>query len=162
MVVDEDLSVVKLGEVVLQGSESKVRLISEADMRAAKEVFKKREGAYPLNTDMPTIEQASASLALVFVKNSIYVDFAVFGPHGDRLIKRVRFEAMVVGPDGKLQRVELLGPASYREWYLSFRVFRTLCIMFDIIATAILDRYCDTNSRAGRRISRGMGIGVSG
>ena len=60
-------------------------------------------GAYPLKTEMPTIEQASAFLALVFVRSSSYVDFAVFGPHGDRLMKSVRFEAMVVGPDGKLQ-----------------------------------------------------------
>ena len=140
-VVDEDLSVVKLGEVVLQGSESKVKLISEADLRAATLVYKKREGAYPEKEDLPTLEQASAFLALIFVKNSVYVDFAVFGPHGDRLIKRVGFEAMAIGPDGKMQRVEMLGPASYREWYLSFRVFRTLCIMFELVSPARLDRY---------------------
>ena len=35
----------------------------------------------------------------------------------------------------------MLGPATYREWGISYRVFRTLCIMLGIITPAWLDRY---------------------
>ena len=77
------------------------------------------------------------------------MDFALFGPHGDRLIKRRRFEALIRGADGTFQKVELLGPGSYREWELSYRVFRTLCIMFNVIVPAWLDRY----SRMVRRFA---------
>ena len=74
-------------------------------------------------------------------RESVSVDFAIFGPHGDRLIKMRKFDTMVQGPDGRMHRVEMLGPSTYREWLSSYRVFRTLCIMFDVIVPAWLDRY---------------------
>ena len=101
----------------------------------------KKEGADPENIESPARQQATAFLAIIDETDSIYLDFAVFGPHGDRLIKARRFDALVQGVDGTFHKVELLGPSSYREWLLAYRVFRTLCIMFDVICPAFLDRY---------------------
>ena len=79
-ILDDDLNTVKLGNVAIQGSESKVTLITVADMRAGKENYKTREGAYPTKMEMPTREQASAFLALLRERESVFLDFAVFGP----------------------------------------------------------------------------------
>ena len=139
--VVDDLCTVKLSEVALQGTETKVALIAADKMREGKKRYKLHEGADPEPEEAPTREQASAFLAILLQLMSIYLDFAVFGPFGSRLIKRRRFDALVPGPDNLFMKVELAGPGSYREWELCWRCFRTLCIMWNIICPAFLDRY---------------------
>ena len=139
--VVDSLGTVKLDQVALQGSEAKVKLVSLERMREGRRRYRKREGSYPTKVESPTREQVSAFLAILEETDSIYLDFAVFGPHGDRLIKQRRFDALIQAADGTFKKVELLGPATYREWLLIYRVFRTLCIMYDVIVPAFLDRY---------------------
>ena len=137
----DDLTTVKLSEVVLQGCDIKVPLIDLQLMRDAKNRFKQKEGDKPLKEESPTREQATGFLALLKVRESIFLDFAVFGPHGGRLLKQRRFDAMVYGPDGILKKIEMMGPSNYREWEAIYKVFRTLCIGHDVIDNAWLDRY---------------------
>ena len=54
---------------------------------------------------------------MVFDLSRIFVDFAVWGPHGDRMVKQHYFKGWVFGPNGKLHKVEIRGPPSYKYWY---------------------------------------------
>ena len=72
---------------------------------------------------------------------SISAAFAILGPLGDRLIRMRKFETLVQGADGRMQKVEMLDPAAYREWEYPYRVFRALCITFGVIVPAWLGRY---------------------
>ena len=139
--MQDDLTAVKLSEVVLQGCDIKVPMIDLKAMREANARFVKKEGAKPLKEEKPTREQATGFLAPLKVRESIFLDFAVFGPHGDRLLKQRRFDALVHGPDGILREIETFGQSFYREWEAIYRVFRTLCIGHDVIDNAWLDRY---------------------
>ena len=112
--IEDDINTVAFNETVRQGSSTKVRMISLAKMREGKARYKAVEGAFPRKDEMPTREQASAFLALIEERESVSVDFAIFGPHGDRLIKMRKFDTMVQGADGRMQKVAMLGPATYR------------------------------------------------
>ena len=93
--IEDDINTVAFNETVRQGSSTKVRMVSLEKMREGKARYKQCEGAYPRKEEMPTREQASAFLALLEERESVSVDFAIFGPHGDRLIKMRKFDTMV-------------------------------------------------------------------
>ena len=96
-IVLDDLNTASLGGTVLQGSITKVKLIYLAKMREGRQRYREREGADPEKEEAPTREQASAFLALLEERESVSVDFAIFGPHGDRLMKMRKFDTMAHG-----------------------------------------------------------------
>ena len=104
MVLD-DLTTVKLSEVVLQGCDIKAPMIDLHLMRDAKNRFKQKDGDKPFKEESPAREQATGVLALLKVRESISLGFAAFGPHGGRLLKQRRFDAMVYGPDGVPRKI---------------------------------------------------------
>ena len=76
----DDLTTVKLSEVVLHGCDIKVPMVDLQLMRDAKNRFKQKEGDKPLKEESPAREQATGFLALLKVRESIFLDFAVFAP----------------------------------------------------------------------------------
>ena len=95
----DDLCMAQLSEVTIQGTQTRVALIAAEKVREGNRRHGAMEGADPEPEEAPTREQASAFLATSFQLLSIYLDFAVFGAFGSRLIKRRRFDALTPGPD---------------------------------------------------------------
>ena len=50
---------------------------------------------------------------------------------------------MVLGANGEFTRGELLGPMDFDQWSACYKVFRTACIMLDLICPSALDEYSD-------------------
>ena len=73
----------------------------------------------------------------------LYVDFAVWGPFGHRISKKMKMVGLVMGPKGELHQTECFGPSTFSDWEQSFRVFRTGCMMLEAISSSALDQYHD-------------------
>ena len=49
------------------------------------------------------------------------MDFAVWGPHGNRLLRQQRLSGMAFNSESELVNVELLGPGTIDVWKEAFR-----------------------------------------
>ncbi len=67
-------------------------------------------------------------------KSAPYLDFAVWGPYGHRIAKKVQMTGMVIGHKGELKNVEIFGPSSFADGEQCFRVFRTACLMINAVS----------------------------
>ena len=139
----DQTTMVNLNDVVRQGSEMKVPLISNEEFQAARKVYRAKEGDYPEAGEQPTIEQCSAFLALMRKFQKIGVDFAIFVPHGDRFMQKRHFTSRQLDSAGNFTYVEVYGPPNFKEWMLCWRVFTVLCIMFNVVSPGRLRRYAD-------------------
>ena len=71
----------------------------------------KAEGRGPPNDERPTIDQATAFLALIKSNTSIYCDCANLVPHGDRALMRRHSTAGALAASGTYQPIEIYAPA---------------------------------------------------
>ena len=140
---EDQTQVVYLIDVVKQGCDIKVPRMSDEEFRAARKVYKKAEGDWPAIGESPTIEQASAFIALMTKFRNIAVDFAIFVPHGDRALMRRHFTSRVMDSRGRWSYVETCGPPNLMEWMARWRVFTCLCIMLKVVSAGKLRRYAD-------------------
>ena len=69
------------------------------------------------------------------------VDFAVWGPHGLRIERKLRLSGQVFAPDGTLRSVEIAGPPDVNVWMASYDVFATGAIMLNVLDLGILLQY---------------------
>ena len=128
----DPLTTVNIMDVYLQGPEPcRVPLMPNSDYQGGLDRYKEVEGREPPLDRRPTIEQATAFLAVLAKRNSIYADYAILVPHGDRALMRRHFTSRVLNSNGDYQIVEVYGPPSFREWLECHRVWETLCIMFN-------------------------------
>ena len=74
------------------------------------------EPAVPHPEMEPTIEQLSAIAGILKNGGVPYADFAIWGPFGNRLRRKLVFEGYALGPNGEVHMKELKGPSSYDEW----------------------------------------------
>jgi len=70
-------------------------------------------------------------------------DFAVFGLHGNRLLRRLHFTATFMDAEGHTFKKELPGPPDYQTWWCCFKPYRTGLIMHNIADTEHLDNYSE-------------------
>ena len=70
-----------------------------------------------------------------------YVDFAIFGPHGCRMERRLRLQAVRFGSGGEIQPIEVFGPSTFDAWRLSYGVFLTAMVMLKAIDLGLLINY---------------------
>jgi hypothetical protein len=134
---------IKLSQVVDQTSDEEARMLDQVAIRAAYARYDARLGGSPPPDHEPTYEQWSALNHLNLLGGCPYVDYAIFGPHAVRIIRKLKLTGMCLNANGELFRSELSGPTSYEQWETCYMVFRTACIMLDIITPAALDQYKD-------------------
>ncbi len=70
-----------------------------------------------------------------------YADFAVFGPHGSRLAKKLSYTAFSHLPDGSWVRQELPGLPSFEVWWRCYRSYRALLLLLETVKVDRLDNY---------------------
>ena len=134
---------VKLSTVADQANDMEVGELTPAQIKAAYDKFENTMGGLPAPHEELTGEQLAALHALLQGSGPPYVDFSVWGPFGHRISKRVKLSALMRGPSGQLQPVELFGPPDFDSWEACFRVWRTGCLMLGAMTCAALDSYRD-------------------
>ena len=82
----------KLKEIIDQSSEEECEVMSETAIAAAYARYEALfgEGESPPVDEDPTEEQLSALNHLLSTNLCPYVDFCIFGPHGHRILKKVK------------------------------------------------------------------------
>ena len=135
--------VVKMSEVIDQTNDTPIVALSSARVRKLYSDYEDRMGLEPNPDAEPSSDQLAALWMLLGAGTIPYADFSIWGPHQVRMLKKLTFMAMVLGPDGRMKKTELRGPPDYDAWWQSWRVYRTAMILFESVSPEVLDNYAE-------------------
>ena len=149
---------VRLSQVLSQVDDTEIDVLSEStllQMYARYETVFGRDCRPPIDRD-PTAEQVSGIHSLVSTGRTPYCDFAVFGPHGARIMKRIKFHGLVQDKSGQLTRAELYGPPDFSSWKACFDTYCNALILLGTASlgplTAYRTRIEKLHTRYGNRV----------
>ena len=144
---------VKLSAILSQVDDSEAKVLTEKELVAAylRYAAVYGDGERPPKESEPTLEQLSAIHHLVTQGHPPYCDFAIWGPYGHRLVKKLKLSGYVIGRDGILTSVEVTGPTGIGMWLQSWQVFSNACVMLDVIDLGTLTKYRDMIERFHNR-----------
>ena len=132
---------IKLSQVIGQASDQEVMVLPASDIILARRRYKELGGEAPLVKAEVTDAQLSALAFRVREGPAPYADFGVWGPHGARIERRLKFTAYMMMPGGAMRSLEMPGAESLSTWRECWAVFRTAAIMLSIALAGVLDRY---------------------
>ena len=141
--------IVKNSTVLEQGSDTEVPLMLEVDM---KEGYKRCYNSFknfPSPDDDVTIEQLSGLNYYIQIGSPPWADFAIFGPHGQRLMCKLKTSGLRLHHDGTFPPVEYKGPITYRFCEQCYSILRTLLIFLDAAELGPLEQYKERIQRYG-------------
>ena len=134
---------VKLSLCVRQADETEVPLISEGLISAGHARWERLfgSGKRPKPDQEATMAQLSGLHYLLESGQVPTVDFAVWGPHGSRIERKLRLSGSVFAPDGSLRTIEIAGPPTIGIWLASWEVFTTAAVILNIFDLGALIDY---------------------
>ena len=135
------LSTCNLVEVWDQTLSGTAELISKEKVTEYYGVYEeKMEGDCP-KEERPTREQLSCAVHVIDEDRAPSPDLAIFGPHGNRLQRKLVMSGLVPTGLGAFRRIELRGPPDIATWTAGFMVFRALAIMINMAGVNAIDKY---------------------
>jgi hypothetical protein len=137
----------KLSSVANQASDVELTVLEGAVLKGAYATYKKVFGVHPAPDEELSGEQLTALKVLLSADLAPYVDFAVWGPHSYRLLRKHRLSGVSFTRDGSLVPIELSGPATFDQWLKNFKCLRTGLISWGAVSLGRLDGYSDMISR---------------
>mgnify|MGYP000447372946 CR=1 FL=1 len=141
---------VNLAEVLDQTLTGSIPMLSDEEIQKCHNRFTAiTEGKCP-KEQKPTDQQLTALMFLLLKVLNLYADFAIFGPHGNRLRRKLMLSGLVPAGDGTYKRVELRGPPDIATWAAAFLVLRAALLMIGAASMAALDKYYDRVIRLAR------------
>jgi len=126
-----------------QLDESEIEIVSSAEQLKC---FARYEVLYGKNQrphpdQEPSIEQLSGLKALLDTSQCPYADFAIFQPHAARIMKKIRFQGLILNKAGALAQAEIYGPPNLDSWRACYEVWANAMIMLDAINLGSLQAY---------------------
>jgi uncharacterized membrane protein YgcG len=98
-------------------------------------------GSYPAENEDATPEQLGALRHLLDTHQTLYTDFSVWGPHGNRILKQMRLLGGAFNRDGSISTIEIRGPPDFATWANSWKVFQTACVLLDVADLSTMANY---------------------
>ena len=133
---------VKLSSLVDPSAEAERINLDSSVVRSMFSSYKDKRGAFPHKDHAATEEQLSAVAQLLSAGQAPYVDFALFGPHGKRALKRLTTVAFTYQVEsGTWKRVEAPGPPDFATWWPCWLVFKTTLLLLGRVSTERLEHY---------------------
>ena len=134
---------VKLSSILSQVDDTELMVDSEADIVKCYARFENvyGQGERPAKDCEPTAEQITGLRFLCEQNSPPYADFAVFGPFGHRMVKRIKLSGYTIDREGGLKTTELYGPGNVGAWLQSYGVLKTILIMLDQVDLGHLQKY---------------------
>ena len=144
---------IKLAHVLRQADDTEIELLPETFMSRGYARYEVVHGSKqrPDPCCDVTCDQLTAINYLITHGAAPYCDFAVWGPHGHRIEKRIRLTGQVFGSNGQLQTKEISGPPSFEVWEQCYAVMMTAFTMLDICDLGTMTRYRDKIAGYHRR-----------
>lgn len=130
----------KFVHVLDQADESEFPIASELQKQAWLEVYVKKTGGLPLETEEPSTEQLSALQRRVSMGGIPYADFSVWLPYGKKALRASKYRAYIPTSEGYITK-EIPGPSHYGQWQASWRVYRCALIMLNYAHMSTLVAY---------------------
>jgi hypothetical protein len=134
---------IKPSSIVDQTLDAPIKSLPPGAIRQMFTDYKAARGAFPSEDIEPTADQISAVAQILAADAAPYADFAIFGPHGKRLLQKLVFVSFVSLPDGTWQKREMPGPPSFEVWWQSWRVLRTTLLLLNAADPEHLDNYAE-------------------
>ena len=116
-------------------------MLDEGTLSALRSNYIETYGDEPLNGVDATDGQLTALSFVVGCGLPPYADFAVFGPHGVRTEKRMRFAQHFQDTSGKWRAIEQAGPANLEVWRACWETFAVAAVSLKVAKLATLARY---------------------
>ena len=132
---------IKLSTTIDQSNDQECEILDETRLKKAYTAYHAIFKALPEQGEEPTIEQLSSILTLLTQGSPPYVDFSVFGPHGYRIMRKLKLTGMQMFPGGEFRNIELSGPPTFYLWETIYTVLRVALIMLEAVGIANLDKY---------------------
>ena len=98
-------------------------------------------GEEPDPDEEPSADQLAALDQRLKAGGSPCPDFGVWRPHGQRLARQLKLQAMRLTPAGDYIPHEVSGPPSFADWLHSFRVLYVALRALEQVDPARLARY---------------------
>ena len=135
---------VKLSSLVDVTAEAELIPLSPEVVRDMFDKYSTERGEPPAPDVEPTGEQLGAVKQLVDSGAPPYVDFALFGPHGRRLLKKLTYTESCYNPStGEWSKRELPGPSDISSWMRSWAVLECTLLLLGIVKAERLRNYLD-------------------
>ena len=134
---------VKMSMVADQVFDQEIECLSDEKITECYANYTKIFGDVPSSEEEVTIEQLSALHTLIASGSPPYVDFAVWGPHGYRLMRKLRLTGLMLTAGGDLRNVELAGPPTFGMWERCYACLKTGLLMLGAVSISNLLKYHD-------------------
>ena len=134
---------VKLSHILAQADDTECEIGPESLMAQGRGRYEATYGASrkpPADSDV-TLEQLSAVDYLMKAGVVPYVDFAIWGPHGHRMTRKLRLSGQVLDAGATFRYVEVAGPPNIEVWEQSYNVMSTAFIMLNLLDLGTLEQY---------------------
>jgi hypothetical protein len=145
---------VKVSEIADVTKTIEAPVLADCVVSAAFKTFKAKMWTNPRPEQEPTTDQLSA-LADLLAHHSCYVDLSIWGPHGMRILKKMKVAGLIMVGQGEFAPHEYRGPPDYEHWLACWEVYQTAMIMLDACSPPYLLAYAALighyNKRYGAR-----------
>ncbi len=146
-VVKSVMNKFKLSSVINQSSDIELVALDGKDISTAYANYKAVFGTHPAPDEELTVEQLTAVKALVEADAAPYVDFAVWGSHGNRLMRKLKLHGQQFASDGSLIPTEVAGPPGHDHWLSSYLCLRTALVSWQYVDLGRIDQYATMIAR---------------
>ena len=132
---------IRISTVLDQASDAEVASLSGDELANLRRRYVVVRGDHPVPRMDVTDTQLSAFQRWVTSGRCPATDFGVWGPHGARIERRLKFTNHVLDVGGRWRTAELSGPDCFDTWLECWHIFETACIMCETATAATLDKY---------------------
>ena len=124
--------------------DAEVMPMDEGEIAQAYDMYRQRYGDFPTPDSDVSKDQLSALRQLLMVGAVPYTDFSLWGPFGQRLLRKQTYTAYQLNPTtGDWLKKEQPGPSSFHEWSKCWKIFRTGMLLLEACDAERLDSYSE-------------------
>lgn len=135
----------KLSAILDPTLDADIQRLSAQEHGQMYQAYRDKFGDYPNADCDPSADQVSALRQVLAAGAVPFSCFTVFGPHGQRMLRRQTFTGYQLNvATGEWSKKELPGPSSYHAWYQCWRVYRTAMLLLEACDAERLDSYAET------------------
>ncbi len=124
-----------------QGSDTEVEMLQPAVLKELRDRYSQAHGDPPLPEKDVTDEQLTAVVRTVEMGFNPYFDFGVWGPHGERSARQMKFVHQIQSPDGRTRTVEIPGASCLDAWISCWDVVMVASEMTCLAKPSSMERY---------------------
>ena len=139
-----NIPTINVAEIIDQHCHQTITYLEEPEWLEARNHYTKvMDRRRPPELEEYTREQLTAVRHVLSSHRGPYVDFAIFGAHGNRRVKRQAMSGLLFNSGGLLHKVEMYGPPCIEDWLECWGVLASVLISLKAVSRPNLDTYKD-------------------